>query len=195
MGWHEAVLDFWFGLDEPRRWGGDPALDAEIIQRFGRLWQTEQFPVTPAKAGASESGGVSADHNVDRHLASCDHALAATILFDQFPRNMFRNDRRAVATDSLARHIADGSIARGHDAHLPPERRLFLYLPFEHSEALADQERAVKLIQPLGNDQWTLFARKHRDVIARFGRFPHRNALLGRESTDEERAFGLEAAW
>jgi uncharacterized protein (DUF924 family) len=203
MGWHTALLDFWFGLDPARHWQPDPALDAEIGARFGRLWEEQQSLVTPAKAGASGRNGAHSsrdpgfrrDDAVGEYLQSPDHALAAVILFDQFPRNMFRGDRRAFATDKLARHIAGSAVDRGLDTRLPVERRLFLYLPFEHSEDLADQDRSVRLIRALGRPDWADFAVKHRDVIARFGRFPHRNAVLGRESTEDEIAFGLEPAW
>jgi uncharacterized protein (DUF924 family) len=203
MGWHQAVLDFWFGLDPARHWRVDPVLDEEIRARFGKLLETEAAYVTPAKAGALGRNGAHSsldprfrrDDEVERFVVSPDHALAAVILFDQLPRNMFRGDRRAFATDKLARRIAGSAIDRGLDTRLPVERRLFLYLPFEHSEDLADQDRSVRLIGALGRADWADFAVKHRDVIARFGRFPHRNRVLGRESTVEEKAFGLEPAW
>ena len=128
-------------------------------------------------------------------LGSPDEALAAVLLFDQMPRNMFRGDPRSFATDAIARDIAAAAVERGYDARLPAERRIFLYLPFEHGEDLADQDRSVALFEAIGNDFYTDFARKHRDVIVRFGRFPHRNAVLGRASTQDEVAFGLEPAW
>jgi len=108
---------------------------------------------------------------------------------------MFRDDPRAFATDQLARSVVNAAIARGHDRQVAPERRHFFYLPLEHSEDLADQDRSVALFERLGNEGYLRYATKHRDVIARFGRFPHRNALLGRPSTEEERAFGLEQPW
>jgi uncharacterized protein (DUF924 family) len=175
--WTAEILDFWFGLEEQRHWRKDPALDAEIQQRFEALigeqtgWEPETF------------------------LGAADDALAAVILFDQFPRNIYRDDARAFATDPLARRIASEAIERGYDQQVSAERRLFFYLPFEHSEEIADQDRSVALTAALGNADWAEFARKHRDVIARFGRFPHRNAALGRESTAAEIAFGLEPAW
>ncbi len=177
MSWQQDIVDFWFALEDEQHWKVDPALDAAIRERFLDLWEEQR-------------SGRAADF-----LGSADEALAAILLFDQIPRNMFRDDARSFATDGLARDIAAGAVDRGLDAELPPRRRLFLYLPFEHSESLADQERAVRLIGALDNAEWTDFAVKHRDVIARFGRFPHRNAVLGRASTDEEIAFGLEPAW
>jgi uncharacterized protein (DUF924 family) len=165
VSWQEAVLNFWFGLPPERHWRVDEALDRQIAERFERLWDCER------------SRGESA-----RFLVSPDTALAAVILFDQFPRNMFRGTARQFATDGLARP----SVANC---------RLFLYMPFEHSEDLADQDRSVALFEVLGDPFYIGFARKHRDVIARFGRFPHRNAMLGRENTQEEQAFGLEPAW
>jgi uncharacterized protein (DUF924 family) len=178
VSWQEAVLNFWFGLPPERHWRVDEALDRQIAERFERLWDCER------------SRGESA-----RFLVSPDTALAAVILFDQFPRNMFRGTARQFATDGLARSIAEAALDRGFDTALPADRRLFLYMPFEHSEDLADQDRSVALFEVLGDPFYIGFARKHRDVIARFGRFPHRNAMLGRENTQEEQAFGLEPAW
>jgi uncharacterized protein (DUF924 family) len=177
VSWTQAVLDFWFGLPPERHWRRDPVLDAEIASKFGRLWQDQQ------KQAA------------DSFLQSADAALGAIILFDQFPRNMFRDDRRAFSTDRLARAIASGAVDRGHDRQVPGARRHFFYMPFQHSESLADQERSLALFEELGDDYQLGFARKHRDVIARFGRFPHRNAVLGRANSEAEEAFGLEPAW
>lgn len=177
MSWQQDILDFWFGLDAEQHWKVDPQLDAACRERFLDLWEEQRS--RPA----------------DDFLDSPDDALAAILLFDQMPRNMFRGDPRSFATDPLARDIAAAAVDRGFDERLPEERRIFLYMPFEHSEALADQDRSVALFEAIGNDFYSDFARKHRDVIARFSRFPHRNAVLGRPSTDEEIAFGLEPAW
>ena len=117
--------------------------------------------------------------------------LALLLLLDQFPRNLFRGSAHAFATDGLALHIARQAIAAGLDRQAPLDLRVFFYLPLEHSEALADQDRCVALCEALdaqGGD-WTPWARLHRDIIARFGRFPHRNAMLGRTMTDEEQAY------
>ncbi len=117
-------------------------------------------------------------------------ALALVILFDQVPRNLFRDDARAYATDARARAVARRAIARGDDAAHDDMRRLLLLLPFEHSEALADQEWSVALFEArVDNPVWRDYAWRHHAQIARFGRFPHRNAVLGRDSTPEEQAF------
>jgi uncharacterized protein (DUF924 family) len=101
-------------------------------------------------------------------------------------RNLFRNDARAFIADPIARKLAAQAIDQGLDQQLPPEQRIFLYLPFEHSENREDQARAVALTSALGNENWTRYALAHQALIERFGRFPHRNAVLGRESTPEE---------
>lgn len=119
---------------------------------------------------------------------TAEGALALVILLDQFPRNAFRGTPRMFATDAQARRVADAAIAAGHDMMVVQALRLFFYLPFEHAEDLADQERAVALIGPLGAELLT-YALLHRDVISRFGRFPHRNPILGRPMTQEEQRF------
>ena len=119
-------------------------------------------------------------------------ALAILILLDQFPRNMFRGTRRAYATDPTAVLMAERAIERGFDKAVAPELRRFFYLPFMHSEELRDQDRSVALNGDLGGDDVTEWAHHHRDIVARFGRFPHRNAILGRESTADERAYLAE---
>ena len=120
---------------------------------------------------------------------SAEGALALLILLDQFPRNMFRGQARAFATDTLARAIAAGALVRGFDAQAPDGMRGFFYLPFEHSENLADQQRAVSFYQAIGDADGLKWAELHADSIRRFGRFPHRNAALGRATTAEEQAF------
>ncbi|KAF1694916.1 DUF924 family protein [Pseudoxanthomonas koreensis] len=125
-------------------------------------------------------------------LDSAEGALALLLLLDQIPRNVFRGSGHAFATDGLARHYAGRALAAGHDAATAPDLRAFFYLPFEHSEDLADQQRSVALFRPLGNEVYTNYAVAHLEVIERFGRFPHRNRALGRESTPEEQAW-LEA--
>jgi uncharacterized protein (DUF924 family) len=118
-----------------------------------------------------------------------DSALALVIVLDQFPRNMFRNDKRAFAADLLARQVADRAIARSFDATFPPAERSFFYLPFEHSEDVADQERCIALFEAMGDAELLKWAALHADIIRRFGRFPHRNAVLGRTTTAEEKTF------
>lgn len=175
------MLAFWFGphpryAERRKLWfGKDPALDAELRRRFEAHWR---------RAAAGELGGWE---------ASPDGALALTILLDQFPRNMFRDTPDAFATDGRAREVAARAVARGFDLAVPPIQRFFFYLPFEHSEDLADQERSVRLSAQFRDDPDLAdvydYAVRHRDVIARFGRFPHRNAILGRASTSAEVAF------
>jgi uncharacterized protein (DUF924 family) len=121
--------------------------------------------------------------------ATPEGALALTIVLDQFPLNLFRGQPESFATEAAAREVADRAIARGFDQSLPPEQRQFLYLPFMHSEAQVDQERSVRLYQQPGLEDSLRFARHHHALIQRFGRFPHRNAILGRASTAEELAY------
>ena len=127
-----------------------------------------------------------ANATVDRR--DPDALFAAVIVLDQFSRNLYRGDARAYANDPAARRLANEAIEQGFDFRMTPVQRLFLYLPFEHSENAEDQARCVALMESLGNDSWTRSATAHKAVIDRFGRFPHRNALLGRESTPAELA-------
>ena len=122
-------------------------------------------------------------------LDSAEGALALLLLLDQIPRNVFRGSGHAFASDGLARHYAERALAAGHDAAFEPELRAFFYLPFEHSEDLADQQRSVTLFEVLGNQTYTQYALEHLRVIERFGRFPHRNRALGRINTAEEQAW------
>ena len=121
-------------------------------------------------------------------------ALAAIILFDQFPRNIFRDQARAFATDPLALSIARAALDRGFDEAFVAGARMFFYMPFMHSEALADQERALALFSQPGFETNLGFAKAHHAIIARFGRFPHRNAMLGRETLPEEEEAVREGA-
>lgn len=171
--WTSEVIAFWFGELGFDHWfkAKDEQLDALIRDRFQHI----------------HAACLAAP--VETALVSPQKALASVIVLDQFPRNMYRGDARAFASDDLARSIAAEVVARGIDAPLGRDERLFLYLPFEHSESLADQDRAVALIGALGDETYTRYAVAHRDIIVRFGRFPHRNAVLGRSSTEEELAF------
>ena len=171
-----TVLNFWFSDvgedgDCPSWWRPNETFDAACRETLGAL-----------------SAAALAGH-LDGWAATAEGALALVLLLDQAPRNTHRGTPAAFAGDAWARQVASVAVANGLDAELTSSGRLFLYLPFEHSEDLADQERALALIGALGNDQWTHYARLHRDIIARFGRFPHRNAILDRTSTPEERAF------
>ena len=171
-GWVDEVLDFWFGELAYEDWfTGGPELDAKVRARFLGLYEK-------LKAGFDE-----------RRIEDARTALAAIIVFDQFPRNMFRNSAAAFATDDLAAGIARIAVERGWDHAGPEGARPFFYLPFMHSEILADQERCVDLFRALGEGRGLDFAIEHRDIVARFGRFPHRNRVLGRESTPAEIEF------
>ena len=167
-----VVLTFWFEELSPEQWfATDPLLDATIRHRFGELYEA---------LAANGPGDWS---------ETADGTLAAVIVLDQFPRNIFRGQPRAFAADDQALRLAERAIARGLDAELTPPRRTFLYMPFQHSEDPGIQDRSVTLFQGLGNPRTLDFARRHRAIIERFGRFPHRNAILGRDTTPEEAAF------
>ena len=175
--WRAEVLKFWFGLDPKQWWNGGADLDDEIKTRFVRLWaEKRQLP---------------AEEFLDDPLT----ALAGVILFDQFPRNMFRGDAEQFATDPLALAIAKGALARHLDEQLEPRERGFLYLPFEHSERIEDQNRSMLLFTALGDENMLHFAKLHHDIIERFGRFPHRNKMLGRAPRAEEIAAGDVFPW
>jgi uncharacterized protein (DUF924 family) len=175
--WRSEVLKFWFGLDPKQWWKTDPALDHRIKQRFIKLWwEKRQLPA-------------------DAFLADPLTALAAVILFDQFPRNMFRGDAEQFATDSLALGIAKAAVDKRFDEELERQERGFLYMPFQHSEHLADQNRSLLLFTELGDDYQLDYAKKHHDVIERFGRFPHRNRILGRAPRPDEVAAGDIFPW
>jgi uncharacterized protein (DUF924 family) len=179
------VLTFWFADRARALWfSRSDAFDAEIRERFG---------ATAAAAAAGE---------LDAWGSDGDGALALIVVLDQFPRNLHRGSPLAFAGDARARAAASAAIDRGFDLAAPLDRRAFFYLPFEHSELLADQDRSVELFgrwveaHPEDNragaeDQMT-YAVRHREIIERFGRFPHRNAVVGRDSTAEEIAFLAE---
>ena len=171
------VIDFWCGIPgSPERdtfrdiWfqAATPEFDTEIRTRFLALHER-------AVAG-----------DFDHALDSVDGCFALLILFDQFPRNMFRGTARAFATDARARAVAKHAIERGYDKEVAAVYRTFFYLPYEHSEDLADQERGLDLMSATGNPRSVEAAKDHIEVIKRFGRFPHRNAAMGRQSTPDE---------
>ena len=182
----QQVLEFWFGESGAPDYGElksqwfqkSDAFDEEIRNRFGAAvqsglngdldhWQTGDAPV--------------------------EHVLAYIVLLDQFPRNIYRNTPDMIAGDERALHAAQQLVASGRDKQLGPIQRIFVYLPYEHSESLAIQEESLRLIGSLGQDKqaggFVEYAQRHYDIVARFGRFPHRNAWLGRESTPEEIEF------
>jgi uncharacterized protein (DUF924 family) len=170
--WVGEVLRFWFEETGPKQWfEKDAAFDAEVRRRFLALHET--LAAQPAEA----------------FLGDARTALAAVVVFDQLPRNMFRGSPRAFVTDPKALTIADAAVARGFDSGLTKEWRQFLYLPFEHAEDKAAQARSVALMAALGDPELSKWADAHKAVIDRFGRFPHRNAVLGRPSTPEEVEF------
>jgi len=170
--WVEQVLQFWFGEMTREQWfKRDAAVDDRIRIRFLSLH--DQVSAMPNEALLSDPRS----------------ALAAVIVLDQFSRNMFRGSPRAFASDAKALALAEAAIANGHAASLNKDELQFLYLPFEHSESGEAQVRCVKLMASLGDAELTRYAQAHCDIIERFGRFPHRNEILGRSSTAEELEF------
>jgi len=169
--WVGEVLAFWFEeLREADWFARSEATDARIRERF--LGLHEQLTQT-----------------ADLTVASARSALATVLVLDQFSRNLFRGTARAFAADTQALRLARQTIDRGLDQEMTPMQRLFLYLPFEHSEDPADQVLSVQLIRRLGREDLTRYAEAHKAIIDRFGRYPHRNAALGRTSTAEELEF------
>ena len=166
----DDVLEFWFGQPPERWFRKDPVFDQEIRDRFGRVHDELAL----------------GEH--DDWLATPRGRLAAVIVLDQFSRNMFRDTAGMFASDPRALEIALEGIARGDDRTLPEAQRSFLYMPLMHAEDREIQERSVALFGALGGDG-AKYAEMHRDIVQRFGRFPHRNAILGRTSTPEEVEF------
>jgi uncharacterized protein (DUF924 family) len=176
--WVTEVLDFWFEeLGEAHWFAKSEKIDAQIRDRFGSLHE---------RLVADESC-----------IAARPRALlAAVIVLDQFSRHLFRGTPGAFAADPVARRLSRRAISQGCDAGMAEQERLFLYMPFEHSEERADQALAVQLIGSVGNAEWTRYANAHKEIIDRFGRFPHRNAILNRNSSADELALLQQpAAW
>lgn len=168
----DNVLNFWFKEIEPKQhWVKDLDFDTLIAERFGDLHKQ-------AKAGELFSW-----------RSTARGALAEIIVLDQFSRNMYRNTPDAFASDSLALVLAQVAVEKGLDNELTEAERPFLYMPYMHSESIVIHNEAVKLFEKLGNENSLDFELKHKAIIDRFGRYPHRNTILGRESTDEEIAF------
>jgi uncharacterized protein (DUF924 family) len=167
----QDVLTFWTNAGPKQWYAAKPAFDEAIRLKF-----------EPTHYAAARG-------KYDRWAETPEGALALLILLDQFPRNLFRKSGHAFATDGKARAIARAAVARGWHREVAAELRQFFMLPFEHSEILADQDFGVRLAEELGDAETLKWAVLHRDIIARFGRFPHRNAALGRETTVEEQAF------
>jgi uncharacterized protein (DUF924 family) len=165
------VLAFWRAAGPDKWFEKDAAFDDEVRRRFLATYE------------AAAAGRLAAWEEAP------EDALALLIVLDQFPRNMFRRDARTYAADPLARAAAARAIARGFDQNYPPAEQTFFYLPFEHSEDIADQERGLALFRATGDADLIKYAQEHVDIIRQFGRFPHRNSILGRATTPEEQAF------
>lgn len=166
-----SVLAFWRDAGPDRWYARDDDFDAEVCGRYLGVWQ------------AALGGELASWEDSD------DGALALVIVLDQFPRNMFRGSPQTYASDPQARDVARRAIDRGVDARIDPALREFLYLPFMHSEELADQLRCIDLSRQAGLADSAKWAEHHAGIIRRFGRFPHRNGILGRATTPDERAF------
>jgi uncharacterized protein (DUF924 family) len=166
-----AVIDFWREAGYEKWFKADPEFDKEVRERFARVHEA-------ASAGT-----------LDSWASTAEGALALVIVLDQFSRNIFRGTARAFATDAAAREVARQALARNFDREVDPAMRGFFFLPFMHSENLADQEYCVELYRAIDDEEGIKFAEIHRDAIARFGRFPHRNEMLGRKSSADEIAY------
>ncbi|HJW45799.1 MAG TPA: DUF924 family protein [Lysobacter sp.] len=167
------VVGFWRDAGPERWFSRDVAFDARCRELL-------------------DAHHAAARRELEHWMDSADGALALVLLLDQIPRNVFRDSDHAYATDPLARHYAALAVERGFNLAVDPALRVFFYMPFEHSEDLADQERAVALTAAIGGEaglNYLDYAQRHRDVIRRFGRFPHRNRVLARTSTPEEQAY------
>lgn len=170
--WAQDVLSFWFDELTREDWySGTAEVDDKIRARFGALH---------GRLNASPPPETRTDANA---------ALAAIIVLDQFSRNIFRKKPAAFASDATALDLARNAVEAGFDMQVAEDRRAFFYMPFMHSEVLSDQERCVDLFKQHGGEESLKYAIEHRDIVARFGRFPHRNSALGRETTEEEAAF------
>jgi uncharacterized protein (DUF924 family) len=167
----DAIVSFWKAAGPDRWFNKDDAFDQELRDRF-------------LVAHEAAAAGTLRDWETN-----VNGALALLLLLDQFPRNMFRNSARAFATDPQALALAKRALGRSFDARIEPELRTFFYLPFMHSENLVDQERCIALYRAAGDANGLKWAQLHADIIQRFGHYPHRNAVLGRETTAEEQAF------
>lgn len=169
---HEEVLEFWFSdAVKPKWFQSTPDFDRILTERYAQLWES------------ACSGRLAAWSETPRP------ALALVIVLDQFPLNMFRGKPESFKTEAASREIARQAIANGFHEQLSGEQKAFLYMPFMHSEDLDDQDYAIQLFEEAGLHDNVKWARHHRDIVQKFGRFPHRNRILGRESTREERAY------
>jgi uncharacterized protein (DUF924 family) len=168
----QSIVEFWFSdAVRPLWFGATPEFDKQVRERFELLWQQ------------------GAQGKLDGWVENVAGALALVILLDQIPLNIYRGQARSFSTEAKARDIAWYVIDKGWDVNLPDEQKAFLYMPFMHSESLADQDRSVALYEAAKLDNNLKFAKHHRDIIRRFGRFPHRNKILGRESSEAEEVY------
>ena len=167
----QTIIDFWREAGESAWFTKDTDFDDTVTRRFGDIYE---------RAAAGE---------LDEWVETANGALALVILLDQFPRNMFRGKAKAFATDARAKAIGERALARGDHETVAEDLNAFLAMPFMHSENLADQETALDWMEKIGNEANVKSAREHLAIIARFGRFPHRNPMLARQTTDAERAF------
>ncbi len=166
------ILDFWFSPEMEQHWfNSTPSIDRQIRKQYAVLW---------SRAATGEC---------DHWKATAEGSLALTIILDQFPLNMFRGKPDSFSTEHLAVGVALEAVTRKQDKELPLSQVAFLYMPLMHSESLSHQELSVELFEAAGLEENLRFARHHRDLIRRFGRFPHRNSILGRESAPEELAY------
>ena len=177
VDWQREVVDFWFSLEPEQWWSADRRLDELVCDRFRPLWQ-EKRQLPP-----------------ELFLGDARTSLAGVILFDQFPRNMFRGTAEQYSTDPLAQAIARGAVDRKLDEQLDRSGKIFLYMPFMHSENMEDQRRSLLLFTALREEQQLKYAHHHHDIVERYGRFPHRNAILGRVSRPEEIESGADKPW
>ncbi len=173
----QTIVDFWREAGSERWFGKDAEFDEAILRRFGDIY--EQAVRGELDAWRRDPTG----------------ALALVILLDQFPRNMFRNTPKAFATDERALEIAREALARGDHRTVAEDVNQFLAMPMMHAESLADQDACVAWMGEIGDESNVAFAKEHRDIIARFQRFPHRNAILGRRSSEAERQFLVEGGF
>ena len=165
----QEIIDFWFADDTRKLWfDSTPEFDRQLRERFLETWE---------RACRGE---------LEHWMSSADGCLALAIVLDQFPLNMFRGRAESFASEAQAREVSRHALEQGFDRELPPERKAFLYMPFMHSEDLEDQELSLRLFDQPGLESSLRFARHHHGIVSRFGRFPHRNAALGRESSAAE---------
>ncbi|GMK58058.1 hypothetical protein CspeluHIS016_0500900 [Cutaneotrichosporon spelunceum] len=186
--WVNDVLGLWYGQWGPAQWfAGGSHVDEKCREHYHDIWECISVSPAPANDLASYCASTPRECFSDPRAA-----LAGVIVYDQAPRNMFRSTARAFQTDAHALALSKHAVATGLDKDLEPDEKMFLYMPYMHSEVLADQEEALVLFSALGGpmqEQTDAIAKEHRDIVAKYGRFPHRNAVLGRENTPAEVEF------